>query len=554
MSRQFSLRPYQVEALDIIHADLQTQPNVLVQMTTGAGKTVTVCRLINHYFFDTDRRFLILAHKQELIRQFQRTFKDMTDIPESAVGIVCSGLGEKNLRRRITIGTVQSFINVLDKYQGCNLLIIDEAHRISIGNDSQYDQTINTLRKTSPNMRLVGITATPYRLGHGYIYGDKATGPNLFPKLNTQIKYSVLRDAGYLMPLEGKVAINDRLADDLGNVRVNGDYVIDQLGEVMTKEIHLHTAIDAIRQYCDEFQRICVFCCTIDHAEKVRALMGNECTIIHSRLTQIERDINMNAWKSGQCRVITSVNILAEGFDFPPLDCLIFARPTLSSGLYVQALGRVLRTSPGKDRAFLLDLTDNTSRFGTDLDKIKVSIPQAISRSDPVLEKICPNCEAVVHPARAQCPECGYEWPHDDPPVAETMPVLNDVFFGKAEPVKKTVRYISYHRHNKKDKPPSMRVSYYGYSWTDKITSEWVCFEHQGFPRRKAEDWWRLFGPQDEKCPNTVEDALSFESEFLAPTEITIEPDGKWVRITDYLLDDDGPSENLEVYDDEVPF
>jgi DNA repair protein RadD len=544
MSSAFSLRPYQIEILNVLHRDLQTEQNVLLQAITGAGKTVVLCRLINRYYKETSRRFLILVHKQELVEQFHKTFETMTDIPSHDIGILCAGLGRKERSGRVSIATVQTFAGLANDYPGCNLLIIDEAHRISIGNGSQYDTTINLLRAKNPNMRIVGCTSTPSRLGHGYIYGDMAIGPNLFPRLNHQVKYTTLRDQGFLMNLEGQVAIHQKLTSDLAGVRTSGDYVVDQLGEIMSREIHLHTAVEAIEKWCGDFKHVCVFCCTIDHARKIQGLMGHGCAVVHSQLGSMERWSEMDAWKSGKKRIIASVNILIEGFDFPPLDCLVMARPTLSSSLYLQAIGRILRISPGKTRAFLLDLTDNTARFGTDIDNVRVTIPKAVEEKEKKkreLEKICPECESVVHVARYECPECGFEWPPVEKVIADSLPDMHGVVFGKKMQTRHEVAEVAYQYHSKAGKLPSMRVEYYSdTNFIDKIASEWVCIEHTGFARQKAKDWW-------DDCtdslpfPNSVQAALDVSHTFFRPTAIITEPDGKYTRIVKREFDYDIP-------------
>jgi len=146
----------------------------------------------------------------------------------------------------------------------------------------------------------------------------------------------------------------------------------------------------------------------------------------------------MQSWLSGKTPIITSVNILTEGFDFPALECLVFARPTLSSSLWLQAVGRVLRISPGKKEGLLIDLTDNTSRFGTDLDNVNITIPKAVE--DEIKEKqdmfkLCPLCEVEVHRALRECPECGFEWKASECIIAKALPQMKEVVFGKLPPV-----------------------------------------------------------------------------------------------------------------------
>lgn len=543
---EFALRPYQISALKAVHNDLKTDQFVLLQMVTGAGKTVIGCRLINGYYFSTHFRFLILAHKQELVQQFEKTFNAMTDISFLDVGVNCEGLKRRELGKRVTISTIQSFVGDSSAYAGCDLLIIDEVHRAKFGNDSQYDKVLKYLLSLNPEMRVVGFTATPFRLDHGYIYGHKCAEPteNIFEKVNHKVTYKDLSSQGYLMPLAGKVAKNDHLTADLAAVgRSYGDYNLEHVGTVMANHRHLKTAVQAITEHCEEYNHICVACCTIDHAEQLKNLLGDDCTTIHSKLTQIERAINMARWKSGEVRIMTSIEILIEGFDWPPLDCLVGACPTLSARKYLQFLGRVLRCSPGKEKAFFLDLTDNTSYFGLDLDNVKVEIPKKVAGELSKYEKECPNCGETIHPARIECPECGYVWPQAEITEAESLPELKDVEFGKKEKTTYEVFEMEFELHKKPNKIPSMKVTYYVDIFGYERFSEWICFEHTGYPREKAADWWLKMTNEPGReilnmTPRTVEEALSRQKEVIKPVQIVIEPDGKYTKIIDRIIEE----------------
>ena len=576
----FSLRQYQISALNKIDADLQNPDPVLLSAIMGAGKTVIISRLINSYYFQTDRAFLILAHKKELVEQFNKTFKEKTDIPDYDIGICCAGLGQKELKKRIIIGTIQTFVNELDNYEFCSMLVIDEAHRIEIGKGSQYDQVIDGLRNKNANLRILGCTATPYRLGHGYIYGDLCTGKNLFPSCNYTIQYKELVETGYLMPLEGKVSIDSSYQSDIKDININGDYALDEIGSMMSRQVHLESAVEAIKEYCNGYKHICVFCCTIAHSDLLNDLLGDESTVVHSQLSMTERDENLQAWKSGLKRIICSVNILVEGFDFPPLDCLVFARPTLSAGLYLQAVGRVLRISPVKNKAFLLDLTDNTSRFGTDLDNIEIKVPRKVEneiKKIKELEKDCPNCNAVIHTACVECPDCGYQFPEMEYQDAGIPSSLDDVRFGEPEPETWNVTWCEWHRHTKKDKPDSVRIEYHFledgiegqtrqdlilYGWT-KIASEWLCFEHGGYATEKAKAWWRKMC--NENIPKSTDEALDMlhENGMAEPIQIITKKDGKFKQVVNHIFDEcktNAKPEFIEenkietIYDDDVPF
>ena len=561
------LRPYQTTALDSIYSSFKDEPLFLFQGITGCGKTLIICRLINQY---VDKRCLILVNKQELVKQFHSTLVSQTDV--SDIGICCSSLNKFNLSSRVVIATVQTFVNRIKDYAGCDLLVIDEAHRAGFGNGSQYDRVVSALHDQMPNMRVLGTSSTPSRLGHGYIYGDKCVkgGVNLFKKVGHQIKYQVMKDQGYLVELQGKVAHADSLMDDLAGVKVNGDYVLNELGEIMSKEIHLRTAADAIREHCMDYKHIAVFCCTIDHAIRVQALLGDDCTIIHSNLSPLERQINMADWTSGRKKICTSINILAEGFDFPPLDCLVFARPTLSSVLFLQAVGRSLRIADGKDHAFMLDLTDNTARFGTDIDNVRVTIPKSVTKKildDDPLIKLCPMCEREVFVSLRVCPDCGFEWPVAEIIEANHVPELKEVKFQPKE--RELPKWYDVH-----DMFVEMHESRKNGKFLGRIEFEcglfranmWLCFSdfYSGYAVTKAREKWEMlvgYAP----FPEGVDEFMECQT-LVKPKRILVTVDTEYPDILEFEFektpfDDDFMEQDvLNVFDgemlddDELPF
>ena len=540
----FKLRDYQVKALNIIDKDLKEMPEVLIQGITGSGKTTIFSRLINKYYTTTDKTFLVLVHKQEVVQQIYDTIRERTDVHFKDLGICCASLKARKTDRRVTVASIQTFVNMTDNYNYADLIIIDEVHRVDINKNSQYKQVFDFLRLQRPDCRILGFTSTPARLDHGYIYGDRCKNgsENLFPILNHTIKYAELMDAGYLVPLKGMVAKHSSLEADLAGVSVNGDYVIDQLGEIMVQERHLDTAVEAIEEYCSEYKKICVFCCTIDHAEQLNDLLGDEATTVHSKLNRFDRDFNMQAWKSGQKRIITSVGILTEGFDFPELDCLVFARPTLSSTLWLQAVGRVLRIFPGKDHGFLVDLTDNTSRFSTDLDRVKITLPktvQAAEDKEKEIWKICPNCEVEVHVSLRECLDCGFVWEAAECVIAKFLPEMEAVEFGHilpAEPELYEVMDWTIDIHTSKKNGKLLGKITYRFQETEYKNSQvflWLCFPdyYQGFAVQKAQKTWATIS--NDTFPLTCDEFL--EKNFNEPSHISVDMNGRYPDLKEIL-------------------
>ncbi len=571
---KFKLRDYQKKALTVLDADLKTQKNVLCSAIMGAGKTVLAARLINKYWHTTDRHFLILAHKRELVEQFLKAFVTKTDIPAKDIGICCAGLNKKQTNKRLTIGTVQTFVGQIDDYYGCDLLVVDECHKVFIGTNSQYDQIIDKLRNKTPNMRLLGLTASPFRMGSGFIYGQRCRPGtiNLFSKINHKITYAELLEKNYLMPLFGEIAFDQQLKADLETVDKSGDYVLDQLGKVMTQEVHINTAVQAIKEYADGYKHLCVFACTIEHAEQLNDAINEEfpgeVTTVHSKLMPIERMANMTAWRGGSKRIITSVNILVEGFDFPALDCLVMVRPTESTGLFLQAIGRVLRISEGKEKALLIDLTTNTEKFSTDLDNMKVIIPKvAQDAGKNKNEKYCPECDEKIHIVCKACPKCGHEWTAEENEkiIAKQMPELKKVLFRKKktenpfpailpEWYEVTDMDVKIHTSKKNKKKLGQIILYYEDSFSefqDSFVSIWFCMPdfYEGYAVDKARITWKQFS--DFPFPENIEKFIKIRdmNYIRMPTKVLLDHNEQWPSIKEISFE-----EEIKDEPDDLPF
>lgn len=541
------LRDYQIKALDVLHREIQEKDILLLQAATGAGKTVTVVKMIEKYFGKhQDRSFLIVMHKQELVSQFLKSFK-FTKIPAWEIGIACASYSSKvDVSRRITVASVQTIVNYLNEYPGADLVVIDETHRVDVNDDSQYEILLRTLREYKPEHKVLGITATAMRLGHGYIYGTRCRPgkTNFFPELTHRITYAELLAGGYLMPLKGRIAAAESITEDLKNVSVNGDYNLGQLGTIMAKSVHIQSAVDGLDLYGQNHKSVCVFGCTIEHCESLVVAFkqaGHDAVAIHSKLSPVERTANLEAWQSGVVRIAVSVNILVEGFDFPALSCLIFARPTKSAALFIQAIGRILRKSPGKDEALLIDLTDNTKSFGLNLDEPIFKIPSGGNGGEAPM-KVCPGenqdgtvCGQLLHASLMYCPHCGYKF--------ETITVdgnaagLKEVVFNEPEPViERKVNSVNYYIHTSRNTGKELIKVTYQYDYIS--CSEYICLPdyYSGFAVEKARTWWAV--RSDEPFPETVEEFMFLSGSLKTPSRIETQDEGKFVRIVSYSFDD----------------
>jgi DNA repair protein RadD len=208
--------------------------------------------------------------------------------------------------------------------------------------------------------------------------------------------------------------------------------------------------------------------------------------------------------------------------------------PTLSAGLYVQMAGRGMRVKSHTDHCMVLDFAGNCLRHGP-LDAIRPpGRGPGEGRQQAAPQRVCGTCQTIAPTAALVCPGCGVEFP--PPPPAKLFPGATGAPALSIEPRAaqwQPVTSVEYRRHEPRDpnKRPTLRVDYcYHYR---PIGSEWLCVEHEGFARRKAEDWWARRHP-DTPLPATIDDALALTPDLATPLEIALTPDGKYERVTDW--------------------
>ena len=258
-------------------------------------------------------------------------------------------------------------------------------------------------------------------------------------------------------------------------------------------------------------------------------------------------------------KYLVNVNVLTTGFDSPNIDCVAILRPTMSPGLFYQMTGRGFRLHPGKNSCLVLDFGGNAVRHGP-VDQIRVK-EKSDSRSGETPAKECPQCHSLIAAGYAACPDCGYEFPkperanHD--PEASTESVLSGQVSETVHPVRDVLYSVHVKQGADENAPKTMRVDYrVGFH---QFRSEWVCFEHTGYARWKAETWWRA--RSFDAVPATAQEAVDLANAgALASTHsITVRTVSgeKFDRIVDYQLGEKPepvPIEARGTVTDEIPF
>ncbi|WP_110656622.1 DEAD/DEAH box helicase [Salinicola halimionae] len=412
------LRPYQIQAVDNVIAHFRggDDPAVVV-LPTGSGKSLVIAELARR----ARGRVLVLAHVRELVEQNHAKYLAYG----LEADIFSAGLKRKESTRQVVFGSVQSVVNGLDAFADGHftLLVIDECHRVSISAEtvskrtmskdaaseakanaakgrarsaSTYEKVIARLRAARPNLKVLGLTATPYRLGEGFLYHrhyhGMVKGPEdaFFRDCVFEQPLRVMVRQGYLAEpkrVDGAMAFYDfsRLTPQR-----NGQFAERDLNGVVQGNRATPQIIHDVIQRARDRQGVMIFAATVAHAEEVLGLLPSAgCALITGATPGPERERLIAAFKARELKYLVNVAVLTTGFDAPHVDVIAILRPTESVGLYQQIVGRGLRLSPGKRDCLILDYAGNPWELYA-----------------PEIAQARPDGDS--EPVQVECPECGF--------------------------------------------------------------------------------------------------------------------------------------------------
>jgi DNA repair protein RadD len=519
-----SLRPYQRDAIDALYSYFAGNTgNPLVVMPTGTGKSVVIAGFIREAIESyRDTRVLVLTHVKELIQQnFLALMRAWSEAP---AGIYSAGLSRRDIRAQILFAGIQSIYRHAYKVQRCDLVLIDEAHLLGRGDSGMYRSFLAQLNEVNAGLlKVVGFTATPYRLDSGMLHEGK---DRLFTDIAYEVPVLDMIQQGYLSPVVPKQT--DTQLDVAGVGSRGGEFIAKDLEAAVDRDEVTRAAVEEIVRHGDGRGSWLVFCAGVAHALHVRDAIrehGITCEAVTGNTPGPERDRILAAFKSGRLRCVTNANVLTTGFDAPGVDLIALLRPTKSVGLYVQMVGRGTRLAEGKEDCLVLDFAGNTARHGP-IDTVDGRRKQKGEEPGEAPIKVCPECQAINHASVRLCTACGHEFPPPEIKVASRA--ASDALLSiQQQSTWCEVSGITYDRHEKPGKPPSLRVTYRCGLMSH---SEWVCFEHTGYPREKACAWWQRRVP-GVPAPRSVSDALEAIAALPTPTSIQIRPVGQYTEI-----------------------
>jgi DNA repair protein RadD len=536
------LRDYQLDAIEAVYAHLRGRDdNPVVCLPTGSGKSPILAAIARDAVQVWNGRVLILAHVKELLEQSVE--KLLAIAPDLPVGVYSAGLRRKELNYAVTVAGIQSIWRRAGELGPVDLVIVDEAHLIPAEDDGMYRSFLADARLVNPHLRVIGLTATPYRLKSGEI----CSPDNVLNTIAYEVGVKELIVQGWLSPLRTKSGSNRPDYDQL-HVRA-GEFVPGEVEDLMDDDSLVEAACDEIVAEASERRSILIFTSGVRHGRHVvdvlRDRHGLEGGFVCGETPSAERSAILKRFRSGDLRILANVNVLTTGFDAPNVDCVAILRPTLSPGLFYQMVGRGFRLHPGKADCLVLDFGGNVLRHGP-VDDIRVRREDRGDGEAPA--KQCPECKALVATGYATCPQCGFAFPERERQQHEASATSEGILSGQVSRNEERVTEVAYCFHTKRDdpsgeSPPTMRVEYR--VGLGRGHREWVCFEHprNGYARRKAEQWWQA--RSREPVPDTVEEAVDLaHAGALAPTlAITVEKRAgeKYDRIVGHSLGDRPP-------------
>ena len=385
----YELRPYQKEAVEatLAHFRRENTPAVVV-LPTGAGKSLVIAELARR----AKGRVLVLAHVRELVEQNHAKFLSF----DTNAGIYSAGLDRKDAHQKTIFGSIQSVARASeDFFRDFSLLIIDECHRVSMEGETQYQTVINKLRVANPEIRILGLTATPYRLGFGWIYEyhaprklQQTTAGRFFKKCVYELTVRYMIRNGYLTPpirLDAPVAFYD-----FSGLKLHGIHYLQSEVEKILKDSKRITKqiIENIVDLSKERQGVMIFTASVNHAmEIMRYLPPFVAAMVVGDTASEDREAAIAAFKERKLKFLVNVSVLTTGFDAPHVDVIAILRPTESAALYQQIVGRGLRLSPGKIDCLVLDYTgQDHDIFSPDIDDDK-PVSNAV-----IVDVECPQC------------------------------------------------------------------------------------------------------------------------------------------------------------------
>lgn len=520
------LRDYQRKTVDQLYDWFRAgnAGNPCLVLPTGSGKSHIVAALCKDALQSwPETRVLMLTHVKELIEQNAEKMRQHW--PGAPLGIYSASIGRKELGEPITFAGIQSVRNKAEELGHIDLVLIDECHLVNHNQEGGYRTLLDKLSDINPLLRVVGLTATPYRLGHGLI----TDAPAIFADLIEPVSIEELVFRGYLSKLRSKVT--EARLDVSGVKKRGGEYIEADLQRAVDTADQNDAVVREVIARAGNRKAWLFFCTGVAHAQHVAEVLqeyGIAAACVTGDTPKAERAAILAAFKSGKLRALTNANVLTTGFDYPDIDLIAMLRPTMSPSLYVQMAGRGMRPKSHTDHCLVLDFAGVVEMHGP---ITAVQPPKkAGSGNGEAPVKVCDNCAELCRISARQCPACGAEFPAPEPKRFE---LRTDDIMG-IEAIEMAVTSWHWRKHVSKASGKEMlAVTYYG-ALSDKPITEYLPINHEGYAGQKA--LGHLVAMKTKSgAPNTGHHSLDAITQAMnvgtPPAKITYKQNGKFYRV-----------------------
>lgn len=522
------LRDYQHRAIEQLYQWFgeNEEGNPCLVLPTGSGKSHIVAHLCKDALQNwPSTRVLMLTHVKELIEQNAERMRQHW--PNAPMGVYSASVGKRQLGEPITFAGIQSIYKKADLLGHIDLVIIDECHLVSHKDQGIYRDFLAALKAINGGLRVIGLTATPMRLGHGLI----TDRPALFDAIIEPVTIEELVYKGHLAILRSK---HTGAGYDLGAVhKRGGEFIESELQAAVDTDDNNHKVVRETIALAEQRKAWLLFCTGVKHAHHICDLLnqyGVAAGCITGATAKGERERLIADFKAGRLKALTNANVLTTGFDYPDIDLIAMLRPTMSAALYIQMAGRGMRPKSHTDHCLVLDFAGVVERHGP-ITAIQVTSKRpSKGEGGEAPVKVCERCDELVAISAMCCPTCGFLFPAPKPRELE---LRNDDIMGL---MAEDMELSSWHwrKHISRTSGKEMlAVTYYG-ALSDPSVTEYLPIRHDGYAGDSA--WRRLtdvatnagvtFSGVDD-----LEAMADLMNEGSAPYSIKYKKDGKFYRV-----------------------
>lgn len=497
------LRYFQIEAIDSILESLKNGNVPYINAVTGFGKSLVMAEITRRAINKNKRVLQLVPNHTLCIQNYEQTLNHIDN--KNGLGICCAKLSKYQTTRQAVIATQTSFLKRRATSGSFDILLIDEADLVSPDPQTTYQKIIKSLQRINPKMAIIGLTGSPFRADQGQLHDNVKEGVRTFNECCYESDIPRLINEGYLSSVK---TLNTHVSVDLDGVRINSSGEYDQNQAGVKFDAIIVDAVADFKKLFDEndIKTSLIFASTVANGKRIVDEYGNnsECKLAHGDLSKHERDQLIKWLKNGTGkRYLVNVGLYTRGFDYPQLESIVMLRATTSLRLYIQIIGRLLRTHDEKDHGFLCDYGSNVERFGP-IDNI--TPPKLPKKKGDIPKKLClaimeeniefeglmyrkgNDCGYPNLLSAKKCRVCGAEFVSTNEDGLYIMKTKGEILKAKidSETITCFVHSVDFEKaYSSKDGTPMIKIRFLDEEFRS-LHNQYLCLDHEGYAKHQA--------------------------------------------------------------------